>query len=160
MPPGSAATSPRRVNRNAKSAKPNNEVCPPVSCFASLHGPKQINTGAECTTEDCPPMLLGRPATSRGGRKRLRKSCEPNEAFSPVIRSLTPSPNVLSQNETSTNAEIAASLRGLLVRPSVPIIAPFAGVFPMARLPVFAVDQALLRLPSLNKLAQMRDTAK
>lgn len=89
-------------------------------------------TTADCSAVDCPPRLLKlKPSDST-----CHKSTAPTAARQATVVQCPPS-----------------SIAG-------PVIWPFSTVLPMIRAPMFDVNSALLRLPSLSKLVQMRDADK
>ena len=114
-----------------------------------------------------PKLLVTPPPMNLCLRKRIRAkpdTAKPSAEASPSSVRMPTGPTDQNQIEVgakSTAVEPVAVVppsAGLLINPHV--MPPFAGVFPVVRFPMFDVGSALLRLPALSKLAEMRHVAK
>ena len=92
--------------------------------------------------------------------KRTRTNAKSNAATPSAADSPPSSVNAENQIQAGARSTTMAipPPPGLLLNPH--LMAAYAGMFPLVRYPMLDVSSALLRLPGLNTLAQMRDAAK
>ena len=166
VPPGTSVNVHKRLNTKAESTKPSDApTLPTTSHNVSKHVDKSMITKPSTVT--CQPKIpsarfgICKPLDAKGKAMlhttghNVRKSTNAKAECAVA----TPTEVSLPMTLASPLASIsAASAAGLLVRP--PTMLPFAGMLPITGVPMLDVNSALLRLPSLSKMAQMRDFTK